>query len=198
MFTTAASEHTRNLNSYFSSPVISPSLSSSSAGNLSVSRGSMPLMALPSASPLSRLDSADSSAASASRALDPRRRAAARASSSSSSSISASFRFFPGFSAVGQPAFAQPTRSAGLGVSHQIGPPRRPDSCEEHEMQPVLTVGPVAPALRKCNGTRQSDVVPKFEFLLSIAASPQRYSYPGFFHFAISAASPCFSSSRKS
>ena len=32
--------------------------------------------------------------------------------------------------------FAQPIRSAGRGESHQMGPPRRPASCEEQEMQP--------------------------------------------------------------
>mmetsp|Transcript_31350 Transcript_31350/g.99906 ORF Transcript_31350/g.99906 Transcript_31350/m.99906 type:complete len:274 (+) Transcript_31350:110-931(+) len=175
--------------SSFSSPVMSASLSAAAS--------SPPPCALaPPPSPLSAWPSACSCAASFESAPPTRRSAAARASSSSSSSTA--LRFLPGLSAVGQPALAHPTRSAGRGESHQIGPPSRPASWEAQEMQPVLTEGPVEPGFRKCSGTRQIAVVPKFELRLSMAWSEQRNSKPGFFHLAMSDASACFSKSSQS
>mmetsp|Transcript_62433 Transcript_62433/g.165678 ORF Transcript_62433/g.165678 Transcript_62433/m.165678 type:complete len:204 (-) Transcript_62433:272-883(-) len=144
-----------------------------------------------------RRAAAQASSSAASSALSSKsgffRKEAARASSSASTSSDTAFRFLATLSAVGQPAFAQPTRSAGLAESHQMGPPSRPASVDEHDMQPVVTAGLWGPGFRRCNGTLQIDVVPKFVDFLSIACSEHKNSNPGFFHLAMSAASPHFS-----
>mmetsp|Transcript_45947 Transcript_45947/g.133124 ORF Transcript_45947/g.133124 Transcript_45947/m.133124 type:complete len:206 (+) Transcript_45947:38-655(+) len=169
----------------FSSPVMSPSSSMGVASPASPAGGppSPPAASRPCSWPPSRpprMAAERASSSSASFALlsepGPLLSAAALASSSASSSLGASFRFFAGLSAVGQPALAQPTRSAGRGESHQMGPPMRLASKEAQEMHPVETEGPTEPGFLRCSGTLQMAVVPKFVFRLSMAASEQRYS----------------------
>merc|ERR1711871_307638 len=171
----------------------SSSLASSSKPALSPKLDFSPSVDLP----CNLEDNASNSSACVGSAPGPFRNARARASSSASSS-STSLRFFPGLLSVGQPAFAQPTKSAGRAESHHMGPPKRPASVDAQEIQPVFTLGPCGPGLLKCNGTRHIAVVPKFVPFLSIACREHKYSYPGFFHLAIRLASPHFSCSNQS